>query len=312
MKNNRYIIKLLLVSLIMALNVPMTMSQIRVCGFIKNCEGEALYYAGVSIRKSKLEITSDINGFYEIMVPDTNSVLTYRYIGTISQSIKVGNKDTINVFLKDDIRPTEMEGVMMKKPVIYLYPQAETEISVTLNYKGKLLFTYPEYHDGWKVIAYPNGTLKNKTDNKTFSYLFWDGEKQYTEQERTYETGYIVHKDSTVTFLQQKLAECGLQPQEYNEFIVFWTPYLQKNRWNFIHFRIGKAYETISTNSVIPAPDTEIRVFMDFKKVDKPFEITPQQLTAPIRNGFTLVEWGGSELTQPLKIQTKEGKYIQQ
>ena len=298
--------------MIMVLNVPMTMSQIRVCGFIKNCEGEALLGASVAIQKTTQGTISDIDGFYEIMVPDTNSVLIYSFWGTIPQSIKVGNKDTINVFLKDDIRPTEMEGVMIKKPVIYLYPPVESEISVKLNYKGNLLFTYPEYNDGWKVMAYPNGTLKNKIDNKTYSYLFWDGKKQYTEQERTYETGYIVHKDSTVTFLQQKLAECGLKPQEYNEFIVFWTPYLQKNTWNFVHFRIGKAYDTISTNSVSPAPDTEIRVFMDFKKVDNPFDITPQQLTAPIRNGFTLVEWGGSELTQPLTIKIKKGKYIQQ
>jgi len=296
----------------MVLNVPMMMSQIRVCGFIKDCEGNALIGATASIKGLKQTNISDIDGFYEIMVPDTNTLITYDFILKIPQSIKIGNKDTINVILKDKIRQVQMEGSLAKKPVIYLYPPIESEISVKIHFSGQLLFTYPEYNDGWKVIAYPNGTLKNKIDNKTYSYLFWDGEKQYTEQERTYETGYIVHKDSTVTFLQQKLAECGLKPQEYNEFIVFWTPYLQKNTWNFVHFRIGKAYDTISTNSVSPAPDTEIRVFMDFKKVDQPFEITPQQLTAPIRNGFTLVEWGGSELTQPLKIKTKKGKYIQQ
>ncbi len=68
MKNNNYVIKLIVVSLIMALNVPMTMSQIRVCGFIKNCEGEALLGASVGIQKTTQGTVSDINGFYALPI----------------------------------------------------------------------------------------------------------------------------------------------------------------------------------------------------------------------------------------------------
>ena len=47
-----------------------------------------------------------------------------------------------------------------------------------------------------------------------------------------------------------------------------------------------------------PTPDTLIRVLMTYKGLDKPIEgITEQQLpTTPIRDGFTVVEWGGSEI----------------
>lgn len=48
------------------------------------------------------------------------------------------------------------------KPVIYLYPEKETTVTVKLDYAGALTCTYPAYGDGWTVTACPDGTL---TDN---------------------------------------------------------------------------------------------------------------------------------------------------
>ena len=48
---------------------------------------------------------------------------------------------------------------MDAKPVIYLYPTEETEVSVKLEYGGEFIATYPKYNDGWEVIASPDGTL---------------------------------------------------------------------------------------------------------------------------------------------------------
>ena len=45
------------------------------------------------------------------------------------------------------------------KPVIYLYPEQETTVSVSLDYAGTLTATYPAYEDGWRVTAEPDGTL---------------------------------------------------------------------------------------------------------------------------------------------------------
>ena len=44
------------------------------------------------------------------------------------------------------------------KPVIYLYPEQETTVSVSLDYAGTLTATYPAYEDGWRVTAEPDGT----------------------------------------------------------------------------------------------------------------------------------------------------------
>lgn len=60
------------------------------------------------------------------------------------------------------------------KPVIYLYPEKETEVTVKFNYAGELTCTYPAYNDGWKVCASPDGTLTD-ADGQTYNYLYWEG-----------------------------------------------------------------------------------------------------------------------------------------
>ena len=44
---------------------------------------------------------------------------------------------------------TSLAGQDTEKPVIYLYPEEETEVSVTLDYDGTLTATWPTYEDGW-------------------------------------------------------------------------------------------------------------------------------------------------------------------
>ena len=45
---------------------------------------------------------------------------------------------------------------VLRKPVIYLYPPQETQVSVYID--TDLAVTYPEYNGGWNVTALPDGT----------------------------------------------------------------------------------------------------------------------------------------------------------
>ena len=56
-----------------------------------------------------------------------------------------------------------------EKPVIYLYPETEQEIEVELDYAGELTCTYPEYQDGWHIVAQPDGTLVDNVTGKEYS-----------------------------------------------------------------------------------------------------------------------------------------------
>ena len=178
-----------------------------------------------------------------------------------------------------------------EKPVIYLYPEAEQEVTVTLDYDGVLTHTYPAYEDGWTVTASPDGTLTDDAGRQYYC-LFWEGEGGAVYD---FSQGFCVAGSDTAAFLEESLAALGLSEKESNEFIIYWLPRMEGNDYNLIAFQSG-AYTDAARLHVTPAPDTVLRVFMAWQPLDKAVDIAPQTLTAPERTGFTVVEWGGCEM----------------
>ena len=187
----------------------------------------------------------------------------------------------------------EYEEALDAKPVIYLYPEEETEVTVTLEYAGKLTSTYPESNGTWNVTAKPDGTLTD-ANGQEYNYLYWEG---VTDAEYDFSKGFCVKGEDTAGFLETALAQLGLTRKEANEFIVYWLPLMEVNEYNVISFQ-GTNYEEHAKLTVEPTPDTVIRLFMAWYGTDEPIEIEPQNLTAPERTGFTVIEWGGSEIAK--------------
>ncbi len=183
------------------------------------------------------------------------------------------------------------ETAAPEKPVIYLYPETETEVRVLLDYDGELTCTYPAYRDGWSVTAQPDGTLTDK-DGMVYSYLYWEGQGA---ADYDFSTGFCVRGEDTAAFLEQALAQLGLSRREANEFIVYWLTRMEANPWNLISFQTS-AYTDHAPLEITPAPDTVIRVFMAWKPLPSCVQIEAQTLQTPERSGFTVVEWGGAEI----------------
>ena len=183
------------------------------------------------------------------------------------------------------------EEVCDEKPVIYLYPEQETEVEVQLDYDGTLVCTYPDYNNGWKVVALPAGTLCDES-GKTFSYLFWEGDADATYD---FTKGFVVKGSETAEFLEGKLEQIGLNAKEANEFIVYWLPRMQENKYNLITFQT-EAYTDVAKLHITPEPDSVLRVFMAYKELEKPIEIEEPVIAPFERKGFTVVEWGGAEV----------------
>ena len=99
----------------------------------------------------------------------------------------------------------------------------------------------------------------------------------------------------TAAFLEDALAQLGLTQREANEFIIYWLPRMEGNAYNLISFQ-GAAYTDGAQLDIDPAPDTLIRVFMAWRRLDQPEQIMPQELKPVERTGFTVVEWGGAEV----------------
>ena len=178
-----------------------------------------------------------------------------------------------------------------EKPVIYLYPEQETTVSVSLDYAGTLTATYPAYENGWNVTAEPDGTLYDENGSE-YSYLFWEGE---SNTDYDFSEGFCVAGADTADFLRETLAEIGLTPREYNEFIVYWMPKMQDNPYNLISFQSERYTDTAKLN-IDPTPDSLLRVFMAWKPLSKAQSIEPQTFAPFTRDGFTVVEWGGCEV----------------
>ena len=141
--------------------------------------------------------------------------------------------------------------------------------------------------------AYPEGTLINHADGREYSYLFWRG---YTQHRWDLSEGFVVRGEDTVAFLQEMLAGMGLIPREYNEFIVYWVPQMQDNRYNIITFSTLEEYERVAGLVVSPRPDSILRIHMAWQRMSEPVDIPPQQFAPFERRGFTVVEWGGTEV----------------
>lgn len=187
---------------------------------------------------------------------------------------------------------SDVPNVISLKPIIYLYPQDETDIHVQLNYKGELTHTYPKYpEDGWRVRAHPDGRLFDK-NGKEYYALFWEG-KPINPIIPT--SGFVVAGNKTIEFLEEKLAELGLNRREANEFIMFWLPQMENNPFNLIHFSTD-AYEELAELNVSPAPETVIRVMMIIKPLQREIDFPLQDISSlkMVRKGYCVVEWGGS------------------
>lgn len=179
------------------------------------------------------------------------------------------------------------------KPIIYLYPTEETKVKVKLEKKDNLTCTYPKYEDSWEVFAKPNGDLTDLKTGRNLYGLYWEGKNTVPPR---FDEGFVVKGEDTIAFLEEKLEILGLTKREANEFIIYWLPQLEKNKYNFIRFQFIEEINENMPLEISPKPDTLIRVMMEFKPLNKPISVPEQKLHTPTRNGFVAVEWGGTKL----------------
>ena len=196
---------------------------------------------------------------------------------------------------------------LSEKPVLYLYPQEERQLTVTLDLEGSLDTVYPAPDDqratdrgtqaSWTVTASPDGTLTDAS-GRTYPSLFWDGPVRQESPQQ----GFVVAREDAVPFLEEKLALLGLSDRESADFITYWAPRIRAYEYTFISFdassytqQVTYSFADEAGNQV--APDTFIRVFMTIRAAQADEAVTPQEFAStPMRNGFTVVEWGGTQL----------------
>lgn len=179
------------------------------------------------------------------------------------------------------------------KPVIYLYPKTQQQISVKLDPVAGLSISDPAYNNGWNVIADPDGNLFDLGSQKNYPYLFWEGRSQNLY--RTPDKGFVVEKNNIHNFLVDSLTKYNLNEKEIADFCAYWEPNMQTAPYYFITFLGTSQMNQLAPLNINPQPDTLIRVFMDFKPLQQPITANGYEIKSLPRTGFTVIEWGGTK-----------------
>lgn len=260
----------------------------------------------------ELKITNQL-AYFESLNPDRPKVPSYEEY--ITKNPVLLYKDIWgrwNIIGEFDYRVDAGCG----KPVIYLYPEKATDVSVSFINSVKLGVNIPTYSNGWKVTAYPDGTLvdlqKEKTDcslidvskhgseyagdackTGMYPYIYWAGDVDASYP--MLNEGFVVAQKDLKKTLEEKLSAIGLSEKETTDMLEYWYPYLLEKNFPFyrLTFFQNKEMNTFVPMNVSPRPQTVIRVFLDWEGLSEKVVIKPQVLNHIERKGFTLVEWGG-------------------
>ena len=195
------------------------------------------------------------------------------------------------------------------KPALYLYPEKPTRLRVVLKPTGKLTVTDPVYDPktGWQVLAHPDGTLEPITypdkvedprskhrDNlepRTYSYLFYEAE---IEKVKTPKKGWVVKKKALEALFDEILPRLGLNQNESLEFKKYWVGALNGSPYYFVGLIDRDEIERIEPIEFSQDPDTFIRIRLFFEPLEERIYVeAPDLSSAPDRQGFTAVDWGG-------------------
>jgi len=248
---------------------------------------------------------TDSAGNFSLLVDATDSTIYFfkpRMSEIVTAKIGIASQHhiTVNFFPYRDVRMD-----VSLKPVIYLYSKEKKTVNVDINVHGEIGFTYPKITEGWEVETSQNGTLTAK-NGKTFPYLFWEGEHTelaYTIENGAIKNGYQIKTDTAILFLETKLKEFGLNATERTDFITFWGPRLIGKDYAIIQFLFNEDYDKeIASLEVKPAPTSSRRIYMKFSGLDQYqhiFKTIPAKVLPFKRTSFTLIEWGGANISAP-------------
>jgi len=250
----------------------------------------------VGLSDHSLVTKTDSTGYYELILSESDSSIYAFKSGfdeDVVESHDFKSKHSVQI---DFYLAKNRQNMQMKKPVIYLYADKDTECQLSITPHNSMSFTYPETKDSWIVKIHKDGSLIAK--NKEVPYLFWEGNQDLQlNSENDKIIGNVVSKGDVVTFFEDELTNFGLSRTEVTDFITFWAPQMTTAEKYLIQFKTNEEYENeIARLSCDCIFDAELRIFALIQplKSDEKVGVTKQHLKKNERIGLTLVEWGGA------------------
>ena len=97
---------------ILANRLPQAQEKVTVTGTVRDAKGNTLLGAAVIIKGTQVGVATDVNGKFTIAVDKgSDATLVFSFIGFKSKEVKVGNLETLEVYLEADVK--DLEEVMV-------------------------------------------------------------------------------------------------------------------------------------------------------------------------------------------------------
>jgi hypothetical protein len=246
--------------------------------FLDSYIANTVIQVGFSDGRTFQTATDEQGRFGLANVPQGISTVNFVYSGLyFSEEIETGVSTNFREISIDD--PIQVEA-----PVLYLYPETETDIEVKIDLHGRGFITVsePEYHNGWSVHVTPEGIIDG-----SYEYLFYEATMSVSLNSRY---GWILEGSNLARELRDLLKDYGLTEKETEDFMGFWLPIIDGSPWYAVY---PQDADKLIALDITPVPDNILRVMLAIRPLERLITITPPPNIAPFeREGFTAVEWG--------------------
>lgn len=177
--------------------------------------------------------------------------------------------------------------VSVRKPNIYIYPEAKTNLYVSLKFPvgGSVTVSEPPYQNGWNITVEPSGKI-----NETYDYLFYESENPDLCQ---YRAGWVVKQSDLTTFFSENLIATGFSQAETNDFLDYWIPILNTHPFYIVYPQYKSDIEKMIQIDFSQQPDNILRLFYSIKgSADEIISLPPPLIPKFERTGYVVAEWG--------------------
>ncbi|MCK4339896.1 MAG: hypothetical protein KAW87_07930 [Candidatus Cloacimonetes bacterium] len=173
------------------------------------------------------------------------------------------------------------------KPAIYIYPEEDSQFQVQLILKNgtRITKSIPEYKSGWDAFVEKSGRINSKYD-----YLFYEASIKIMPE---LSSGWCISQKNLRNELNDLLLKIGLNQKETKEFLDYWLKRLQVYKYYKIFPVVNQQLDEFVELDIAPQPQTIFRIWFFFHGSDNLEELPSPQITDFIREGTTVIEWGG-------------------
>ncbi|MDI6804320.1 MAG: hypothetical protein QME58_10825 [Bacteroidota bacterium] len=173
------------------------------------------------------------------------------------------------------------------KPNIYIYPEAKTDLFVSLKFPvgGSVTVSEPPYQNGWNITVEPSGRI-----NDAYDYLFYESENPDLCQ---YKSGWVVKHTDLASFFTDNMLATGFSQREINDFLDYWIPILNSHPFYIIYPQYKSDIEKMIQLEFSHQPDNILRLFYTIKgSIDGEINLPEPLIPIFSRSGFSVAEWG--------------------